>query len=75
MRTFLVLWMGCIPWVYVIYYGYYTILVCAIIGYGIIGGFMFLIFGGWGWGMGVGVGVGWGAARSWLYSGWRDGLC
>ncbi|KAI8465382.1 MAG: hypothetical protein J3K34DRAFT_396170 [Monoraphidium minutum] len=37
MRTFLVLWLACVPWVYVIYYRWYTVLVTAVIGYGIIG--------------------------------------
>lgn len=38
LRTFLVLWLACVPWVYVAHYGYITIVLVAVIGYGIIGG-------------------------------------
>ena len=37
LRTFLVLWLGCIPWVYVVHYGWFTVALCLVIGYGIIG--------------------------------------
>lgn len=37
LRTFLVLWMACVPWVYVMYYDWYTVMICLVIGYGIIG--------------------------------------
>ncbi|GBF89673.1 hypothetical protein Rsub_02843 [Raphidocelis subcapitata] len=37
LRTFLVLWLACVPWVYVPNWGYITIALCAVIGYGIIG--------------------------------------
>jgi ion channel-forming bestrophin family protein len=37
LRSFLMLWLAFLPWVFVASYGWYTILLCGIISYGILG--------------------------------------
>ncbi|PRW44278.1 membrane isoform B [Chlorella sorokiniana] len=37
LRTFMVLWLAVVPWVFVVYFDWYTMLLCAVIGYGVVG--------------------------------------
>jgi putative membrane protein len=49
LRVFLVMWLACMPWVFVILYGWFTIVLCGMIGYGIIGVEEAAVEGEWWW--------------------------